>query len=104
MSFPQISWLDGRTVGDSIQMDEISYPLILAYQLGKTDKTTFEKNIKKSAEYIVKNGPYTKQERWEEEAGFSPSTIAAEIAGLVCAAEIARINGGVSGQPARRSG
>ena len=92
-SFPQISWLDGRTVGDSIQMDEVSYPLILAYQLGKTDRTTYEKNIKRSAEYIVKNGPYTKQERWEEEAGFSPSTIAAEIAGLVCAAEIARING-----------
>jgi glucoamylase len=92
-SFPQISWLDGRTVGDSIQMDEVSYPLILAYQLGKTDKTTYEKNIKKSAEYIVKNGPRTQQERWEEEAGFSPSTIAAEIAGLVCAAEIAKING-----------
>lgn len=92
-SFPQISWLDGRTVGDSIQMDEISYPLILAYQLGKTDKTTYEENIKKSAEYIVKNGPRTQQERWEEEAGYSPSTIAAEIAGLVCAAEIARING-----------
>jgi glucoamylase len=92
-SFPQISWLDGRTVGDSIQMDEISYPLILAYQLGKTDKTTYQKNVKKSAEYIVKNGPFTKQERWEEESGFSPSTIAAEIAGLVCAAEIARING-----------
>jgi len=91
--FPQISWLDGRTVGDSIQMDEISYPLILAYQLGKTDKTTYEKNIKKSADYIVKNGPFTKQERWEEESGFSPSTIAAEIAGLVCAAEIAKMNG-----------
>lgn len=92
-SFPQISWLDGRTVGDSIQMDQVSYPLVLAYQLGKTDRQTFEKNIKKSAEYIVKNGPSTKQERWEEESGFSPSTIAAEIAGLVCAAEIARING-----------
>ncbi len=92
-SFPQISWLDGRTVGDSIQMDEIAYPLILAYQLGKTDKTTYEKNIKRSADYIVKNGPRTQQERWEEEAGFSPSTIAAEIAGLVCAAEIAQKNG-----------
>ncbi len=92
-SFPQISWLDGRSVGDSIQMDEVSYPLILAYQLGKTDRQTYEKNIKRSAEYIVKNGPFTKQERWEEESGFSPSTIAAEIAGLVCAAEIAKING-----------
>ncbi len=92
-SFPQISWLDGRTVGDSIQMDEISYPLILAYQLGKNDRQTYEKNIKRSAEYIARNGPFTKQERWEEESGYSPSTIAAEIAGLVCAAEIARING-----------
>jgi len=92
-SFPQISWLDGRTVGDSIQLDEVSYPLILAYQLGKTDRATYEKNIKRSAEYIVKNGPKTQQERWEEEAGYSPSTIAAEIAGLVCAAEIARKNG-----------
>ena len=92
-SFPQISWLDGRSVGDSIQMDEIAYPLILAYQLGKTDKATYEKNIKKSADYIARNGPKTQQERWEEEAGFSPSTIAAEIAGLVCAAEIAKMNG-----------
>lgn len=91
-SFPQISWLDGRTVGDSIQMDEISYPLILAYQLGKTDKPTYDKHIRRSADYIAKNGPFTKQERWEEESGYSPSTIAAEIAALVCAAEIARIN------------
>ncbi|MDQ3131654.1 MAG: glycoside hydrolase family 15 protein [Acidobacteriota bacterium] len=92
-SFPQISWLDGRTVGDSIQMDEVSYPLILAYQLGKTDRRTYEKNIKISADYIVKNGPKSQQERWEEKAGYSPSTIAAEIAGLVCAAEIAKLNG-----------
>jgi glucoamylase len=92
-SFPQISWLDGRTVGDSIQLDEVSFPLILAYQLGLTDKTTYEKNIKKSANYIAVNGPRSQQERWEEVAGFSPSTIAAEIAGLVCAAEIARMNG-----------
>ncbi|HXG83090.1 MAG TPA: glycoside hydrolase family 15 protein [Pyrinomonadaceae bacterium] len=92
-SFPQITWLDGRTVGDSIQMDEVSYPLILAYQLGKTDRETYENNIKKSADYIVKAGPKSQQERWEEKAGYSPSTIAAEIAALVCAAEIARING-----------
>ncbi|MBS1798042.1 MAG: glucoamylase [Acidobacteria bacterium] len=91
-SFPQISFLDGRQVGDSIQMDEVSFPLILAYQLGKTDKKTYEQNIKRSADYIAKNGPFSQQERWEEKAGFSPSTIAAEIAGLVCAAEIARLN------------
>jgi glucan 1,4-alpha-glucosidase len=92
-SFPQNSWLDGKPFWGSLQMDEVAYPLILAYQLGKNDKETYEKHVKRAADFIVKNGPKTPQERWEEEGGFSPSTIAAEIAGLICAAEIARKNG-----------
>jgi glucoamylase len=91
-SFPQITWLDGRPLGDAIQMDEVSYPLILAYQLGQTDRATYLNHIKRSADYVVKNGPTTQQERWEEKNGYSPATIAAEIAGLVCAAEIAKKN------------
>lgn len=91
-SFPQNSWLDGRAAGGGLQMDEVAYPLILAYQLGRTDNETWLKHVKPAADFIVKNGPATPQERWEEEAGYSPSTIAAEIAGLVCAAEIARRN------------
>jgi glucoamylase len=39
------------------------------------------------------NGPRTGQERWENQDGFSPNTIATEIAGLVCAADVARRNG-----------
>ncbi len=92
-SFPQITWIDGRPLGDAVQMDEVAYPLILAYQLGRTDRETYLKHIKRTADYIVKTGPTTKQERWEEKAGHSPATIAAEIAGLVCAAWIAERNG-----------
>ncbi|MGH9532392.1 MAG: glucan 1,4-alpha-glucosidase, partial [Terriglobales bacterium] len=92
-SFPQNSWLDGRPFWGSLQLDEVAYPLILAYQLGRTDGETYERHVKPAAEFIVKNGPATPQERWEEEGGYSPSTIAAEIAGLVCAAEIARRHG-----------
>lgn len=92
-SFPQITWVDGRPVGDAVQMDEVSYPLILAYQLGRTDSETYFKHIKRTADYIARSGPVTQQERWEEKAGYSPATIAAEIAGLVCAAEIAKRNG-----------
>lgn len=92
-SYPQITWVDGRPIGDAVQMDEVSYPLILAYQLGRTDRQTYFKHIKPTADYIVKNGPVTQQERWEEKAGYSPATISAEIAGLVCAAEIAKRNG-----------
>ena len=90
-SFPQITWVDGRAVGDAIQMDEVSYPLILAYQLGRTDRDTY-RHIKLSADYLVAKGPLTQQERWEEKSGYSPATIAAEIAGLVCAAEAAKRN------------
>ncbi len=92
-SFPQNSKLDGTPFWDSLQMDEVAFPLILAWQLGRNDKELYEKHLKKSADFIVKNGPATPQERWEEEGGYSPSTIAAEIAGLVCAAEIAKKNG-----------
>jgi len=91
-SFPQNSWLDGKRGWGSLQMDEVGYPLIMAYQLGRYDKATYEKHVKPAADFIVKNGPVTPQERWEEKPGYSPSTIAAEIAGLVCAANIAARN------------
>ncbi|MCU1219529.1 MAG: glucan 1,4-alpha-glucosidase [Candidatus Angelobacter sp.] len=92
-SFPQNSWLDGKPYWPSLQMDEVSYPNILAWQLGKTDKDTFAKHIKPAADFVVAHGPATPQERWEEETGYSPSTIAAEVAGLICAADIAHKNG-----------
>lgn len=92
-SFPQNSNLDGTMGWGSLQMDEVGYPLIMAWQIGKFDKDTYEKHVKKAADFIVKHGPYSPQERWEERPGYSPSTIAAEIAGLVCAADIARRNG-----------
>ncbi|MGH9941373.1 MAG: glycoside hydrolase family 15 protein [Pyrinomonadaceae bacterium] len=91
-SFPQNSWLDGRPFWGSLQMDEVAYPLVLAYTLGRTDNETWTKHVKPAADFLIKHGPRTPQERWEEKPGFSPSTIAAEIAGLVCAAEIARRN------------
>jgi glucoamylase len=92
-SYPQNSWLDGKPYWTALQMDEVAYPLILAWQLGRTDADTWTKHVRLSAEFIVSHGPSTQEERWEEVQGYSPSTIAAEIAGLVCAADIARKNG-----------
>ncbi len=92
-SFPQNSWLDGKRGWGSLQLDEVGYPLIMAWQLGRFDKDTYQKHVKPAADFLVKMGPKTPQDRWEERPGYSPSTIAAEIAGLVCAAEIAKKNG-----------
>lgn len=91
-SFPQNSWVDGRPIGGGLQMDQVGLPLVLAYQLRRTDRTTWLQHIKPAADFIIRKGPYTEQERWEEKPGYSPSTIAAEIAGLVCAARIAALN------------
>ena len=91
-SFPQNSWVDGRPIGGGLQMDQVALPLVLAYQLGRTDRASWLKHIKPAADYLLSKGPATSQERWEEKPGYSPSTIAAEIAGLVCAARIARLN------------
>ena len=92
-SFPQNSWVNGRPIGGGLQMDQVALPLVLAQQLGRNDRRTWLKHIKPAADFIVRRGPRTDQDRWEEKPGYSPSTIAAEIAGLVCAAEIARTNG-----------
>jgi glucoamylase len=91
-SFPQNSWVDGRPIGGGLQMDEVAFPLILANQLNRHDRKTWLRHIKPAADFILRKGPYTEQERWEEKPGYSPSTIAAQIAGLVCAARIAVLN------------
>jgi glucoamylase len=92
-SFPRNSWVDGRPTSDGLQMDQVALPLVLAYQLKRNDAKTWSEHIKPAADLIVQRGPKTEQDRWEEKSGYFPATIAAEIAGLVCAAEIASVNG-----------
>ena len=49
-------------------------------------------HIKPAANFVASHGPSFGVERWEEQDGYSPSTIAAEIAGLVAAADLADAN------------
>ena len=95
---PQNTYLDGQTRWGGEQMDNISYPAVLAYLLdeagiGFEEADYGYRHVKRSADYVARNGPATAQERWEEEAGYSPSSIAAEIAGLACAGALAADTG-----------
>ncbi len=90
-SFPQNSRLDGEPVFDSLQMDEVAFPIVLTWQLGRAGAADWE-HVRLSADYLVENGPASPQERWENLGNYSPATIAAEIAGLVCASRLARLN------------
>ncbi|MBA3823765.1 MAG: glucan 1,4-alpha-glucosidase [Ktedonobacterales bacterium] len=93
-SLPRNSLLNGKLAPDSngIQLDEASYPIIMAYQMHMTDATLYQQHIRPAANFVISHGPSFGVERWEEQTGYSPSTIAAEIAGLVAAADIATTN------------
>lgn len=91
--FPQNSYVSGTPYWNGIQLDEQAFPILLAWKLGVTDNTNYTQHILPAADYIVAHGPWTGQERWEENSGYSPSTIAAEITGLTAASSIASTNG-----------
>ncbi len=92
----QNMWLDGSPYWSGVQMDETAFPILITEQLKRADALTgFDAwpMIRRAAGYLVRNGPVTPQDRWEEDGGFSTSTLAAEIAGLLVAADFAEEKG-----------
>jgi glucoamylase len=98
-NWAQNLWLDGRPYWSGVQMDETAFPILLldllrreaAHGLGKLER--WWTMVRNAASFIVRNGPVTQQDRWEEEAGYSPFTLAVEISALLAAAEIADLTG-----------
>jgi len=94
----QNMWLDGSPYWNGIQMDETALPILLtdlAYRDKALDKaaiTQFWPMVKNAAGYLVRNGPVSPQDRWEEDPGYTPFTVAAEIAALLAAADLADLN------------
>jgi glucoamylase len=92
-SFPQNSWIDGTAYWPGFQLDEIATPILLAWRLrrkgGQLGLFNAGPMTFRAASYLISHGPVTAQERWEENSGYSPSTLAAVIASLVCAADFA---------------
>jgi glucoamylase len=94
-SMPRNSLTNGKLAPDSFntQLDECAYPLVMALAVGLTDRAYYDAHIKPAANFVAAHGPSFGPERWEEQSGFSPSAISAEIAGLIAAAKIADRNG-----------
>jgi glucoamylase len=93
--WPQNCWLDGTPFWNGVQMDECAFPILLvdlARREGAIPASELARlwpMVKRAAQYIVCNGPVTGQDRWEEDGGYSPFTLAVEIAALLVAAELA---------------
>ncbi len=97
-SWPQNMWLPGSTYWQGRQKDQAALPILLlakCYEHKVFDAGRLERYwpmVKKAIHYLLVSGPYTQQDRWEEEAGFSPFTLAAVIAGLLAGAGIADLH------------
>jgi glucoamylase len=92
-SFPQNSWIDGTAYWSGLQLDQVAFPILLAWRLHKQDALDLfspRAMIVRAAARLIAQGPVTAQDRWEENAGYSPSTLAVVIAALVCTAEWAK--------------
>jgi len=92
----QNMWLDGSPYWGGIQMDETAFPILIADHLKRLDALVgFDAwpMVRRAAAYLVRNGPVTQQDRWEEDGGYSPFTLAAEIAALLAAADFAEEKG-----------
>lgn len=91
----QNMWLDGSPYWNGIQMDETALPVLLVdlarreKALTEGDLARFWPMVRQAAAYLVRNGPVSPQDRWEEDPGYSPFTVAAEIAALLAAADLA---------------
>ncbi|HWE75603.1 MAG TPA: glucan 1,4-alpha-glucosidase [Stellaceae bacterium] len=93
--WPQNCWLDGEPYWNGVQMDECAFPILLVdllwreSGLNSAELLRYWPMVKKAAAFVMQNGPVTGQDRWEEDAGYSPFTLAVEIAALLAAADIA---------------
>ena len=91
-AFRRIVEVGGRSRSSAYHMDDQALPIVLAWQLQRFDVATW-RALRRTAEFIVRHGPRTELDRWGSAGGYSPAAVAAQIAGLVCAADIARRNG-----------
>jgi len=93
--WPQNMWLDGSPYWNGVQMDETGFPVLLAdlakraKALDQTELQQLWPMVRRAAGFLARNGPVTQEDRWEEDPGYSPFTLAVEVAALLCAADFA---------------
>jgi glucoamylase len=93
--WPQNMWLNGVPFWNGLQLDEAAFPVLLvdlARREGVLDvdmARCWWPMARRAASYVARMGPATQQDRWEEDAGFSPFSLAVSVSALVVAAEYA---------------
>ena len=85
----QNQWLGGEGYWLGVQLDETAFPVLLAVALderGALEGTEVADMVRRALSFLVRRGPASDQDRWEEEAGLNTFTLAVCISALVAGA------------------
>jgi glucoamylase len=94
-SWPQNCWLDGTPYWRGLQLDECAFPILLldlAWRNGVVPRPVLKaywSMVRAAVGFLLTHGPVTDQDRWEENAGYTPFTLAVQVAALLAAADLA---------------
>ncbi len=87
----QNQWLGGKPYWQGLQLDEAAFPVLLAASLehhGTLSVPGLRTMVERALRFIIREGPVTGQDRWEEDPGINLFTLAVSIAALVDGAEL----------------
>jgi glucoamylase len=85
----QNQWLGGKPFWRGEQLDETAFPVLLAAALvdqASLDRVELRDMVTRALGFIIRTGPASAQDRWEEDAGINAFTLAACVAALVSGA------------------
>lgn len=87
--WPQNYFPSGVPYWTGMQLDETAFPVLLAAklrELGDEDLPGTAHMVREAVGFLVRTGPASEQDRWEENPGVSPFTLAVVISALIAAA------------------
>ena len=93
--WPQNMWVNGTPFWNGLQLDEMAFPILLVDHARRENAITDDEvgawwtMVQRAAVFVALHGPATEQDRWEENAGYAPFTLAVSIAALLAASELA---------------
>lgn len=97
--WPQNMWLNGTPYWLGLQLDEVAFPIILVDHARRESAINVDETeqmwpmVQRAATFLLTHGPSSNQDRWEENAGYSPFTLAVQVAALLSGADLAELAG-----------
>lgn len=86
--WPQNYFPSGEPYWNGVQLDEAALPVLLAAKLAELAEPELpgtQAMVRAAAGFVARTGPASPQDRWEENPGVSPFTLATAIAALIAA-------------------